>query len=73
MIEIEIDCNSDVIRLKDEGGKLIIEEFNIKYPDKFIDLFSEVFNRITSIQDSGFIGVLITKIDEDNKTTVGEW
>lgn len=78
MIEIEIDCNGDLLSIRDENGKLICAT-GVKYPEKYIDLFRMIFDRIDdNINPNGVdlirsLNVKITKIDEDKKTTVEEW
>ena len=66
MITIEIDCNSDIITLIDDNG-IKIAEYKIMYPDKLINMFSELLNRIDPR------GVEIVKIDEDKRTQLEEW
>ena len=70
MITIEVDCNSDEINLRDKNGNLIAMT-KVQYPDKFIQMFQRIFDNCNEGRDE--IGVQLTKIDEDNRTTVGEW
>lgn len=73
MIEVEVDCNSDVITIKNKNGKVVFDWAEVKQPNKTIDLLERVFNEIYENMIAGDIGVSLTKIDEDNRTTVGEW
>lgn len=63
---IEIDCNSDTINLRDNDEKLLATT-SVKYPNKFLHLFELILNGVDAKN------VTLTKIDEDRRTTVGEW
>lgn len=70
MITVEVDCNSDVIRLKDNGRE--VAEYQVKYPDKMIGMLSEIFNRVAGGVDD-YLAVELVKIDEDTRKQLEEW
>lgn len=61
MLKITIDCNSDIIIFNDIAMK-------IKYSNQMIEILKEVLNRIPNLS-----GVILEKIDEDTRVTIGEW
>lgn len=66
MIKIELDCNSDMVSVYQNDELIYMVE--AKYPMQWGTMFTEIFNRIP-----GEIGVQLTKIDENVRTTLEEW
>lgn len=69
-IEIEVDCNSDTITIFEDNKSICMT--GVQHPDKFIKLFSEIFNRLIN-EDRSINYISITKVNEDNKSTEEEW
>ena len=70
-IEIEVDCNSDIITIF-EDNRAVFTVANIRHPITFIKFFSELFNRLIN-EDRDINHISITKVDEDHKSTEEEW
>lgn len=70
MIEIEVDCNCDTLTIKSPSYKEPFE-FDVKYPTQVLKVLEETINLIS--EDREALGVTLHKIDEDNRTTIGEW
>jgi hypothetical protein len=71
MIEIEVNMNSDQVIIKSETGK-VLAEFDVERPHKIQSMLEEIFNRIDAVPQ-GYLGIRLSKVDEDSRTTVDEW
>lgn len=71
MLTIEVDCNSDLIILREDGKQ--ISSTPVKHPLESVKMFSEIFNRLTVEGDREPLGVELTKVDEDVRTQLEEW
>jgi len=69
MITIEVNCNSNEVKILDNGKFIIL--YKVYHPKEMINMFFEIFNRIAG--NGHPIGVKLTKIDEDSLTTLEEW
>lgn len=70
MIEIEVDCNSDNLTIKSPSYRKPFE-FDVKYPTQILKVLEEVINLIS--EDRETLDIILTKVDEDTRTTIGEW
>ncbi len=70
-MEIIIDYNNDKIEIQDDTNPEAI--FKVKEPQKFQQVLFELLNRIDEIDGISLRGISLITIDEDTKTTVGEW
>jgi len=71
MITIEVDCNNDKLSIKDSTGHLD-KELSVKLPTELCKLLSILLDEISGKVDV-VLGVELIKIDEDTRTTIGEW
>jgi hypothetical protein len=67
---IEVNCNNDSLEIKSSSYKQPFE-FDVKYPTQVIKILEELINLIS--EDRETLGIQLVKIDEDTKTTIGEW
>lgn len=58
---ITVDCNSDRLTINNKM------EFPCRYPNDTLRILSEIFNILN------LNGIIIEKIDEDNRTIIEEW
>lgn len=71
MIEIEINANNNMLTIKDDKARL---SSRVEYPYELKNHLCEIFNRIDNNLALGtFLYVTLTYIDEDTKSTIGEW
>ncbi len=72
-LTVEIDSNSDKIRLTHTSKVLPPVELNCKNPIEVAQILEEIFTRLISYPDREAAWVSISLINEDNKSTIGEW
>jgi hypothetical protein len=65
LMTIEIDANNDVVRIIPPAGAETVLRCKHAYAVK--GLLDEIFNAIDPK------GVALTYVDEDRRTTIGEW
>lgn len=63
---ITIDCNSDTVRIENRKQDISLK---IKHPNQILEVLVEIFN----IMDIENYHIQLVKIDEDNRSIVGEW
>ena len=72
MIEITVNCNDDTLEINDDVHK---QNAIIKLkgsPSHLVTILNEIFNRLGDALGE-MSGIRLTKVDEDTRTTVGEW
>jgi hypothetical protein len=65
VIEVIIDCNNDKVELWQND--LLVCEIKVERPSQYVSFFEELFTRVVEKY------VRLVKVDEDTKTTIGEW
>jgi formylmethanofuran dehydrogenase subunit C len=69
MVTITVDCNSDTVEVF-ENTKSIRIQMKCNHPNQTLELLEEIFNLV----DNGeVLDVQLEKIDEDVRTSIGEW
>jgi hypothetical protein len=75
MLEIIVDCNSDMITITDDMCKppLVKVYAGVKQPNMILEMLDTVFAGMSNGMVNEHQDIKLTRIDEDISTTVGEW
>lgn len=71
---IEVDCNNDRVSLQGSSFKITDGNvnFKVKDPITILKMLEEIFTAVADGVDGG-LNVQLLKLDEDTRTTIGEW
>lgn len=71
MIEIIVDCNNDLLSTSDDNK--VLGEMKVVHPVGLCKILENLFDSISDYKPNVVLYVRLTKIDEDTRTTIGEW
>ena len=66
-MKITIDCNNDTLTINDSDNL----KWKIKDPNQMLRILEEIFNDLPSLPVD--YSISLETIDEDSRTTIGEW